>query len=132
MNDQKTTETISQESAIEIARHVSAILKHPDTPQHLYNDIGQAVCDLSNESRIDIDGAQYIAEVIYGDKINESILTLPELLSAVLKHPDLPEHFRDRIFHYLANECMNAHGDCESPEYIAACLGMIAQNGAEN
>ena len=34
------------DSAVEIARHISAILKHPDTPVCLYTALGDAVNDL--------------------------------------------------------------------------------------
>ncbi|MDQ3652838.1 MAG: hypothetical protein M3458_21695 [Acidobacteriota bacterium] len=40
------TTTTPNDSAVELAVHISAILNHPDTPVCLYNALGDAVNDL--------------------------------------------------------------------------------------
>ncbi len=39
-------QTAKQDAAAELAKHISAILNHPDTPVCLYNALGDAVNDL--------------------------------------------------------------------------------------
>lgn len=46
----------------DLATHIAAVLKHPDTPVRLYNSIAEDVCDMS--SRVDQERAQYIAEAL--------------------------------------------------------------------
>lgn len=47
---------------LQLAEHISAVLKHPDTPVRLYNEIAEEVCDMS--SRVDSERAQHIAEAL--------------------------------------------------------------------
>lgn len=54
--------SLRQSAQAELAGHVSAILKHRNTPAALYNALACAVCDLSNN--IDDDTPEYVEYVL--------------------------------------------------------------------
>ena len=49
-------------AARELAAHVSAILKHPDTPECLYNQLADAVTDIAQP--LDHDPEEYLSSVL--------------------------------------------------------------------
>ena len=51
-------------------------------------------------------------------------LSLPELLSAAIKHPDMPDNLRVDLWNTFANEIAAEQGDMDSPEWFAAALGI--------
>ena len=51
-------------------------------------------------------------------------LSLPELLSAAIKHPDMPDNLRVDLWNWLANDIAAEQGDMDSPEWFAAALGI--------
>ena len=51
-------------------------------------------------------------------------LSLPELLSAAIKHPDMPENLRVDMWNWFANEVNAEIGDSDSPEWFASVLGI--------
>ena len=55
---------------------------------------------------------------------NITDLSLPELLSAAIKHPDMPDKLRVDLWNWFANEVNSEFGDSDSPEWFAAALGI--------
>ena len=128
----------SKQAAAEIAVHLSAILRHPETPRDLYNAIAEEICVFSNEMTTPeyTSSPEYIKSVLLASlrKADEeteaeektlSSHSLPELLSAAFNHPDMDSDLRIELWETLNN---TDRSDIDSPEYIAAILGMKAKN----
>ncbi len=57
---QTTKQNFKQSSADELAKHIAAILNHPDTPTQIYNDLADGVCSLDVPTAY-FDSEEYIA-----------------------------------------------------------------------
>jgi hypothetical protein len=55
-----------QDSAAEIAAHISAILNHPATPVCVYNSLADAVCELDAPTSF-WDSAEYITLALHNN-----------------------------------------------------------------
>ena len=55
-----------QDSAAEIAAHISAILNHPDVPHVVYNALADAVCELDAPTSF-WDSAEYITLALHNN-----------------------------------------------------------------
>jgi hypothetical protein len=58
--------TVQQDSAAEIAGHISAILDHPATPVCVYNSLADAVCELDAPTSF-WDSAEYITLALHNN-----------------------------------------------------------------
>ena len=56
----QTTKQAEGNAADELAKHIAAVLNHPDTPADIYNALGDAVCSLDTPRRF-FDSEEYIA-----------------------------------------------------------------------
>lgn len=138
---------ISVEAAREIAAHLSAIMNNPHTPELIKHDLGNRITDMN--STIDQDTPDLIAvallasqnaerrwqlaveEVKQEDEYKEQRKDgtsakiesdLPELISKVLNHPHVTNGVYDALSDSFSECFVSGAGD--SPEYIAAMLGM--------
>ena len=131
----------------ELANHLSAVLKHPQTPARLYNEIGDylangvhlrtdepsfikaAIVGLLNEEKPEpLDLSEMSAESLNTDD-TQTNKYFAKCLSEILKHPNTPQHLHDAIQEGL-EETFNHDVDQtsfieerNSPEYIERLLG---------
>jgi hypothetical protein len=115
----------TQKQTLSIAQHLHAILNDESTPVVLHNAIHEGLSRLEIDS--DCNSIEYLENILGKgaatpkSKITAEDSSLPELLSKVLKHPDLPEKLQMRIW----NEINNSHDiDPDSPEYMTVALGL--------
>ena len=117
-------------------KHLLAIMNHPNAPESLQKGILEGIELLENEVSIKADNLFVIKNALLAYATDgftvgteqfepkESELSLPELLSAAIKHPDMPENLRVDLWNTFANEVGAEQGDMDSPEWFAAALGI--------
>lgn len=126
---------MSEQNAAELAKRLHSVLTFEAIPNELYVDIAASVNELFNHSmphqHLVGESRQYINDVLLAytgnaEAIGERESTLPELISQVMNHPDLPREAKTKlgdVFIEIGNEI----GNWGSPEHFAAMLGIKAQ-----
>jgi hypothetical protein len=127
---------MSLEDATELARRIHAVMQFHAIPDELYGDMRRAVNDLFNSAKgqdLIEDKPAHLRDTLLGYTGNTNAIkqaeqssTLPDLLSQVMNHPDMPGEMRSVIWEFFQSEIGNKFGDWDSPEWFAAVTGIKA------
>jgi hypothetical protein len=132
----ETKQGISEESAGDLADFLSAVLRHPDTPQELCNAIGEEVCAMSNDLTTPeyTNSKEYIKNVLLaslgkaeneqleetdGDQVDEQTEENPLVEPIVNELYEIAENAPHPVKRFILDYIFDKTGiavDCE-PEY---------------